>query len=284
VAASDERPSTTNDRGMTTQAISLPFPSSTQTEDADLDRSWGQLFRELAFRKAVRKALRFAKQPPFYLLQHAVPKVTLSRVRLERLYFLVVDGDPIAARPVKPAAAAIRLATIDDIGAIAVPGNNLTEAQCRERFADGDHCVIAEIDGRVVGYDWFSTRRKFMMREYRRSFMIPTDAAYNYDAFVHSDHRGKGLWGAIHTALVDAVRNSFGRRYVISAVDYGNATSMFVHLRFGYALFEVLHLVVVFGRTFGWSRTIEVRPSAENLSPFLGAWRKSDAGHASAVA
>jgi L-amino acid N-acyltransferase YncA len=274
---------TTSERRTTAQPIELPFPSSTQTHDPALDCSWGELFRELAFRRALRKALRFAKQPPFYLLQHATPKLTLSSIRLERLYFLVIDSTSVVGRSAPPAVATVRLASPADTTAIAAPGNNISEAQCAERFADGDHCVLAEIDGHVVGYDWFSTRQEFMMREYHRAFTIPADAAYNYDAFVRADQRGRGLWAAIHTQLVETVRTSFGRRYVISAVDYGNATSMIVHLRFGYALFEALHLVVAFGRTFGWWRTIEPRPSAQNLAPFLDAWRQSDAHRVHAV-
>jgi hypothetical protein len=53
-----------------------------------------------------------------------------------------------------------------------------------KRFQSNDHCVIAVVDGRVVGYEWFCDKPAHVEERYSYEIEIPRSSIYAYDAYI----------------------------------------------------------------------------------------------------
>src|SRR5882672_7928938 len=94
-----------------------------------------------------------ARTPRLLLAQKLLRRVPLRPVDVGKLCFLQLDGLPTVPPAMLRGDADVRFATAADL-----PG--LTELQNKAamflaRFAQGDRCVVAIADGRIVGYEWF---------------------------------------------------------------------------------------------------------------------------------
>jgi GNAT superfamily N-acetyltransferase len=127
------------------------------------------------------------------------------------------------------------------------------------RFASGESCLIALADGAVVGYEWFSTKRRQVEERYGYPFDIPGDALYSYDAYTSESHRDRGVWRQIMVAAA-AMRAREGKERIVAHVEYGNPGSYAAHLRVGFRPIERYLFLSVLGLRFLW-RTWVAPPS-----------------------
>jgi hypothetical protein len=123
-----------------------------------------------------------------------------------------------------------------------------------ERFEAHEHCVIAAIGTKVIGYQWFCDKPTRIEERYGYPVEIPADALYGYDAFVLPQYRRMKVWTAFHTAYLNALLARLHRRRVIVMVDQSNVVSMRAHLRLGYKLFRKVYVLKFFGKVFWVTR------------------------------
>src|SRR5207244_577166 len=97
------------------------------------------------------------RTPPLLLAQALLRRVPLRPIDVGKLCFLQLNGLPTVPTTMLRGDADVRFATPDDLDALARLQDR--KPLFRRRFADGDRCVIAIIDGRIVGYEWFSDSR-----------------------------------------------------------------------------------------------------------------------------
>jgi GNAT superfamily N-acetyltransferase len=150
--------------------------------------------------------------------------------------------------------AQVRFATVDDLGGLAQLQNK--GDLFRDRLADGDRCVIALADGRIIGYEWFSESLVHHETAWGYHIAIPGGYIYAYDAYIDPAYRNTGVWLRFKAYLGEwmAVR---GKRGVLTFVDYGNWPSLRTHLRFGFEPTEsVLALRVISLRLFRKARAV----------------------------
>jgi GNAT superfamily N-acetyltransferase len=118
-----------------------------------------------------------------------------------------------------------------------------------ERFALGDRCVVAEVDGRVVGYEWFCDRPVHREEAWGYTIRIPDGFVYAYDAYIDPDYRNTGVWLKFK-AYLGELMTSTGKHGVLTFVEEGNRASLGTHLRFGFKpaatvlAFKVLGMLV----------------------------------------
>ena len=109
-------------------------------------------------------------------------------------------------------------------------------AAFRNRLAANDECAVA-VDGRIVGYQWFCTRPRYVEERYACGIEVPADTVYEYDIFILPEYRLAGLWLNFHCLYLRELMGRLQRQRVVGMVDYGVRLSMNTHLRFGFTLF-----------------------------------------------
>jgi phosphinothricin acetyltransferase len=93
----------------------------------------------------------------------------------------------------------------------------------RARRVAGFPVIVAEHDGRVVGYGSFGDFRPF--EGYRVSV--------EHSLYVAADARGRGLGKSLLTALIDEA-SALGKRAMIGGIDGVNDASLALHGKFGF--------------------------------------------------
>jgi GNAT superfamily N-acetyltransferase len=195
-----------------------------------------------------------ARTPPLLLMQKLLRRVPLRPVDIGKLCFMQLNGLPKVSDAMLRGRADVRFATLDDLDAVARLQNR--KPLFRQRLDEGDQCVIAVIDGRVVGYEWFSDHPVHHETGWGYSVTIPCGYVYAYDAYIDPAYRNTGLWLRFKAFLADWMA-ARGRLGVITFVDYGNWPSLRTHLRFGFQPTEsVLALRIAGLRLFRKMRAI----------------------------
>lgn len=140
------------------------------------------------------------------------------------------DGEPSVVRD-RPSNLTVHIATPDDLDAL------VTCCSKRDffdkRFSDNDTCLIARRDGRIVGYEWFSSKPQQIEERFGYVIPIPADALYAYDAYVTESARGQGIWSHIMAAAGELMKKS-DRQALIVHIDLGNRKSIDAHIRMGF--------------------------------------------------
>lgn len=178
-----------------------------------------------------RKLKELARTPRLLLAQKLLRRLPFRPFDIGKMCFLRLDGLPNVPTSMLRGSAEVRFATEADLPRLIELQHK--EAAFRERFAEGDRCVVAIADGHIVGYEWFSERAIHYESSWGYSIQIPGGFVYAYDAFIDHKHRNTGLWLRFKAYLSDWMveRN---KRGVLTFVDYGNWASMRTHLRFGF--------------------------------------------------
>jgi GNAT superfamily N-acetyltransferase len=177
-------------------------------------------------------ALReLARTPPLLLTQKVVRRVPLRPIDIGKLCFLQLNGVPDVPRAMLRGHAEVRFATADDLDGMT--GLQDKRALFVRRFEEGDQCVIALVDGRVVGYEWFSDQPVHHEAGWHYRIDIPPGYVYAYDAYIEPAYRNTGVWLRFKAYLADWM-TACGKRGVLTFVDYGNWPSLRTHLRFGF--------------------------------------------------
>jgi len=172
-----------------------------------------------------------ARTPPLLLAQTLLRRVPLRPIDVGKLCFLQLNGVPNVPAAMLRGHADVRFATVDDLDALARLQNR-KPLFCR-RFADGDRCVIAIIDGRIVGYEWFSDSPVHHDTGWGYRITIPGGYVYAFDAYIDPAYRNTGLWLRFKAHLAEWMA-ARGKQGVLTFVDYGNWPSLRTHLRFGF--------------------------------------------------
>jgi GNAT superfamily N-acetyltransferase len=197
-----------------------------------------------------------ARTPRLLLAQKLLRRVPLRPVDIGQLCFLQLNGVPRVPAAMRRGHADVRLATADDIPAMARLQNKA--AMFRDRLAQGDRCVVALVDGTIVGYEWFSENTFHLEAAWGYRITIPGGFVYAYDAFIDPAYRNTGVWLRFKAYLAEWMAAT-GKQGVLTFVDYGNWPSLRTHLRFGFQPTESIVALRVIGmRLFRKARAVGV--------------------------
>jgi GNAT superfamily N-acetyltransferase len=197
--------------------------------------------------------------PSLLLAQKILRRVPFRPVDVGKLCFLRLDTIPRVAPGLLRGPGVVRPATVDDLEALVALRDQ--RATFLSRFADGDRCVVAEVAGRVAGYEWFCNREVHEETAWGYRITIPPGFIYAYDAFIDPRYRNSGIWLRFKAYLANLMVESQCAG-VLTFVDYGNWSSLRTHLRFGFSPEREVLALKVMGKLFTIQRTgsIQERP------------------------
>ena len=178
-----------------------------------------------------QRAVTLSRTPRLLLAQKVLRRVPFRPVDVGKLCFLQLNGLPKVPPAMLRGHADVRFASADDLDALARLQDK--KALFRTRFAEGDRCIIALVDGRVVGYEWFSDSAVHHETAWGYRITIPGGYIYAYDAYIDPAYRNTGVWLRFKSYLAEWM-GACGKRGVLTFVDYGNWPSLRTHLRFGF--------------------------------------------------
>jgi len=210
-------------------------------------------------------------------LRNLLQRIPFKPLDVNCVYFLEYTGIPRRDAAFSRGGCDVRSATLDDL-----PG--ITECQKTpetflRRFQVHDHCVVAVVDGRIVGYEWFCDKPAHIEERYSYEIKIPGDAIYAYDAYILPGHRLSGIWLKFKIIYLRDLMESLHKTKIIVMIDRGNRMSMSTHLRFGFKVVREVFVLKLFGRTFSWEKkTAHQESSSPGPEPLTRTPKQSDAG------
>lgn len=172
-----------------------------------------------------------ARTPPLLLAQKLLRQVPHRPIDVGRLCFLQLDGLPQVPSSMRVGHIEVRFATVDDLDGLCSLQNKRDEFE--RRLRDGDRCIVASVQGNVVGYEWFCDSTVHRETEWDYPITIPGGYVYAYDAFIDPAYRNTGVWLRFKQYLAGWMARD-GKQGVLTFVDYGNWPSLRTHLRFGF--------------------------------------------------
>ena len=191
-----------------------------------------------------KRASTLARTPRLLLAQKLLRRVPLRPIDIGKLCFLQLNGLPNVPPAMLRGDADVRFATADDIDGVARLQDKAP--LFRDRFAEGDRCVVAIVDDRIVGYEWFSDNPVHHETAWGYHIAIPGGYVYAYDAYIDPAYRNTGVWLRFKAHLAEWMA-ACGKRGVLTFVDYGNWPSLRTHLRFGFEPTENVFALRVIG-------------------------------------
>jgi GNAT superfamily N-acetyltransferase len=193
----------------------------------------------------VKRLVELRRTPSLLLAQKVLRRVPFRPVDVGKLCFLRLDRIPQIATGLLRGPGSVRAATVDDLDAlVAVRGHRDV---FMDRFAEGDRCAVAEVAGRIVGYEWFCDRDIHEETAWGYPIAIPAGYVYAYDAFIDPRYRNSGIWLRFKAYLGDLMREN-GHIGVLTFVDYGNWPSLRTHLRFGFKPDTEVFVIKILGK------------------------------------
>ena len=112
----------------------------------------------------------------------------------------------------------LKVATKKEIDTITTESYGYDERRrqyCKERQAKGDRCILAIINGEVVGYIWLM--KNDMELSVYKHIPISSEIVYMYRGFVLKEHRGKKIFTSMVQCLIDISRKE-GKKFIIGNV------------------------------------------------------------------
>jgi GNAT superfamily N-acetyltransferase len=183
--------------------------------------------------------------PPLLLAQKVLRRLPFKPMDVGRLCFLRYNGVPQVRPALLRGSAMVRPAVRDDLDALVRLRDQ--RSTFLDRFDAGDDAVVAEVDGRIVGFEWFCDQPRHREGAWGYDIAVPDGFTYAYDAFIDPAYRNTGIWLRFKAYLADHMRRRAGRG-VLTFVEYGNWPSWRTHLRFGFEPAESVTVVKVLGR------------------------------------
>lgn len=196
-------------------------------------------------RRLLSRIVNLKKDPPFIIFQAIVDRATLRIIQIRRFSLLVHNGIREIKSPRGPGE--VRKGTPDDIDQMARFENK--KSLFEKRFAANEHCLIASINGAIVGYEWFTDAAFHIEERYRYRITIPADTVYAYDAYIMPEYRMCGFWPKFKKGM-SAVMKELGRSRIITLIDYENTVSINTHLRFGFMPLKNILVIRILGKSF----------------------------------
>ncbi len=189
----------------------------------------------------------FPRRSLLVRLRTLLQRIPFKPVDINCLYFLEHVGLPRRETVFRQVRGEVRGATLDDLHGITRCQN--TPHAFLKRFQSNDHCVVAVVDGHIVGYEWFCDKPFHLEERYSYKIEIPPDAIYAYDAFILPEHRLAGIWLKFKTVYLRELMQGLRKRKIVTMIDHGNRMSMSTHLRFGFRLVRRVFVVKLFGKS-----------------------------------
>ena len=200
------------------------------------------------------RASTLARTPPLLLAQKLLRRVPLRPVDIGKLCFLQLNGVPRVPNAMLRGRADVRFATVNDLDALAALQDKAP--LFRARFAEGDRCLVALVNGRIIGCEWFSDKPVHHEMAWGYQIAIPGGYVYAYDAYIDPAYRNTGIWLRFKAHLAEWM-TARGKHGVLTFVDYGNWPSLRTHIRFGFEPTESVFALRVIGlRLFRKARAV----------------------------
>jgi hypothetical protein len=213
--------------------------------------------------------------PPLMFARKVLQRIPLLSMDVNCLHCLEFTCSGSPASDDRPAAVEIREGVPSDIPKMG-ECQNFPE-RIPERFEAGEHCVVATIGAKIVGYQWFCDKAVRIEERYKYEVKIPPDAVYGYDAFVLPAFRRLKIWRGFHTTYLKTLLPRLQRRRVIVMVDQGNIDSMKAHLHLGYRLYRKVYVVKVLGHSVCTPRSVKTSKDPLQAVPPAGTVEASSA-------
>jgi len=186
--------------------------------------------------------------------RHLLQRIPFKPLDINCLYFLEYTGVPRRDAMFGRACCEVRRATLEDLRGITECQN--TPEAFLKRFQSGDHCVVAVVDGRIVGYEWFCDKPTHSEERYAYKITIPRSAIYAYDAYILPEYRVSGIWLKFKTVYLRELMQLLHKRKIITMIDRGNRMSMSTHLRFGFKFVHKVFVLQLLGKTFFMEKAV----------------------------
>jgi GNAT superfamily N-acetyltransferase len=184
------------------------------------------------------------RTPRLLIAQKALRRLPFRPVDIGKLCFLRLDRVPHVPSWMLRGNAGVRSATPEDLEALVCLQDK--EAVFVERFKRGERCVVAEVDGDLIGYEWFSDKAVHHESAWGCPITIPGGFVYAYDAYIDPAYRNTGVWLRFKAYLGEWM-TARGKRGVLTFVEYGNWPSLRTHLRFGFEPTESVLALKILG-------------------------------------
>ncbi len=194
----------------------------------------------------MRKLKKIRELPPDLFLRILVEKITFHAVQIRKFHLLAYAGCP-AGNGRGPGL--VRKGEPSDIAGMAMLEGSGKQKIFEERFRAGEHCTVAEYNGKIIGYEWYSSSSYHIEQRYFYTVAIPENSIYAYDAFIRPDYRISGIWVRFKQHIGEEMRK-LNRVRIITLIDSDNKLSLNTHTRFGYAPFKSVMLVKVAGKRY----------------------------------
>jgi hypothetical protein len=192
------------------------------------------------------RARQHLRRPLLLNVRRLLQWIPFTPLDINCLYFLEYVGIPPQYPGLLRGRAQVRRGTLEDLEAV---------TQCPEkrrlflnRFKANDHCAVAVMDGRIIGYQWFCDRPLYIEERYSCKIEVPRDTIYEYDIFILPEYRLAGLWFKFHCLYLRDLMAQLDRQRVVGMVDHGRHLSMNTHLRFGFTPFRRVFVIKIFGK------------------------------------
>lgn len=183
---------------------------------------------------------------PLIVCQWVLRRLPFAPIRVAVMHFLRFDGRPAVSEAQLRGPGCVRAATARDLDAM--PACSDKRAAFKARFEAGDDCVVADVDGRIVGYEWFCHQPLHVEAIHGYRIHVPHGCVYAYDAYLDPQYRNSGFWLRFKAHLA-ALMTSRGAREVLTFVEEGNNASRHAHLRFGFRPVKSVLALHLFGLT-----------------------------------
>jgi GNAT superfamily N-acetyltransferase len=125
---------------------------------------------------------------------------------------------------------------------VQIPYRPISFEELQNRLKDGNLCLGAKRDGRLMAFTWCNLTR---CQSEGYSFPLNEDEAYLFDAYTASDLRGQGLAPALRYRLYEELER-MGRTKLYSISDRFNAPALRFKLKLGAAILKSDWYVTLF--------------------------------------
>lgn len=196
----------------------------------------------------VTRIRQFARRPLLVNLRGVLQRIPFRPLDINCFYLMEYSGIPPVHANFIRGRAELRRGTLDDLEGLTACQD--TPRAFLNRFASGDHCSVAVLDGRIVGYQWYCDKPLYVEERYAYKIDVPPDAIYTYDVFILPEHRLSGLWFKFHSVYLRGFMQTRRRQRIIGIIDYDNRLSMNTHLRFGFRPTGRVFVIKMLGRSF----------------------------------
>ncbi|MCE5267156.1 MAG: hypothetical protein LLG00_04665 [Planctomycetaceae bacterium] len=175
---------------------------------------------------------------------------------LEIANIVAIDLSAISDRPLESSRFEFRFLSANEIRlAAADPASDLDGVVPESVEVDGNWCLAALDDGKVVNYTWYAAGHSQPQHSFGVGLALPTDTAYLYKGFTRPEYRGRRLQEATIRRAAELFRPMGIRRFV-AMIEYGNWSSLRCHDRIGFR--RVGRLCRLAGRLVRWRCAAEV--------------------------